>query len=104
MDNSIRHNPAGCILHIDARLLSRQVQFSFSDTGKGIPVRIAKTLYRPASALKGDEENISPPHIMGLRIVKQIVEAHGGTLKFEVQKDICQTAVILLPAGDISPE
>ncbi len=105
MDNSIRHNPAGCILHIDARLLSRQVQFSFSDTGKGIPVRIVKTLYRPSTASKGEDgDNISVPHIMGLRIVKQIVEAHGGTLKFEVQKDICQTAVILLPAGDISPE
>ncbi len=103
-DNSIRHNPTGCILHIDARLLSGQVQISFSDTGKGIPVGIVKTLYRPAAAPKGEEENISPPHIMGLRIVKQIVEAHGGTLKFELQKDICRTAVILLPAGDIPPE
>ena len=68
-------------------------------------MRIVKTLYRPSTASKGEDgDNISVPHIMGLRIVKQIVEAHGGTLKFEVQKDICQTAVILLPAGDISPE
>lgn len=97
-DNSIRHNPEGCILRIDARLLPSRVQISFSDTGKGIPIRIAKALYYSNPPAVSDVDNgLSTPHIMGLRIVKQIVEAHQGSLKFEVQKDICPTVVIYLP-------
>ena len=104
-DNSIRHNPKGCILRIDARLLPGRAQISFSDTGKGIPIQIVKALYRPnLPAASGTGAAWAAPHIMGLRIVKQIVEAHRGTLKFELQKDICRTAVILLPAKTTPPE
>ena len=36
---------------------------------------------------------------MGLRIVKQILEVHNGTVEFELQKDVCRSVVLKLP-GD----
>ena len=105
--NSIRHNPQGCLIRIQAALASGMAVLRFSDTGSGIPVSVIKTLYRPASspaagdtpAPRSGAKQIphTGPHVMGLRIVKQIVEAHGGRLEFELQKDVCHSIKISLP-------
>ncbi len=87
-DNSIRHNPLGCTICIQSFLSKGQLQIRFSDTGKGIPLTVIKTLYR---------QNASSPHVMGLRVVKQILEAHGGQVEFEVQKNTCRTVRLLMP-------
>lgn len=92
-DNSIRHNPEGCYIRIQGYIKSNLVQLTFSDTGVGIPIRVIKALYRTETP-----EGTAPlPHVMGLRIVKQIVEAHNGTVEFELQKDICRSVVLKLP-------
>lgn len=92
-DNSIRHNPEGCYIRIQGYIKSNLVQLTFSDTGVGIPIRVIKALYRTETP-----EGTAPlPHVMGLRIVKQIVEAHNGTVEFELQKDICHSVVLKLP-------
>lgn len=92
--NSIRHNPQGCQIRIEAALAGRMVSLCFSDTGRGIPVAVVKTLYRQTSSPEG------APHVMGLRIVKQIVEAHQGQLEFELQKDVCRRVSIRLPVQE----
>ena len=104
--NSIRHNPEGCLIRIDASLKKDLVLLRFSDTGRGIPVSVIKTLYRPASRKPSTEknplsssdkgQNAASPHVMGLRIVKQIIEAHQGQLEFELQKDVCHCVKITL--------
>ena len=104
--NSIRHNPEGCLIRIDASLKKDLVLLRFSDTGRGIPVSVIKTLYRPASRKPSTEknplsssdkgQNAASPHVMGLRIVKQSIEAHQGQLEFELQKDVCHCVKITL--------
>ena len=101
-----RHNPEGCLIRIDASLKKDLVLLRFSDTGRGIPVSVIKTLYRPASRKPSTEknplsssdkgQNAASPHVMGLRIVKQIIEAHQGQLEFELQKDVCHCVKITL--------
>lgn len=112
--NSIRHNPKGCLIQIRAGKCRGMTEISFFDTGRGIPVAVIKTLYRPVSrpgvhtgqpeekgrAAEGKTSRSSAPaapHVMGLRIVKQIVEAHHGELEFELQKDVCRRVKIRLP-------
>ncbi len=110
--NSIRHNPQGCRIRIQADQKGSMAEICFSDTGRGIPVPVIKALYRPASRpspARREEKGTAPegkaagspahtaPHIMGLRIVKQIVEAHHGELEFELQKDVCHCVTIRLP-------
>lgn len=92
-DNSIRHNPMGCSIQIRGKLQGDTLKLTFSDTGTGIPVQVVKALYRTEAA----DSNGSLPHVMGLRIVKQIIEAHQGTVEFELLKNVCRSVVICLP-------
>lgn len=77
--NSIRHNPQGC--NVNVRLTDSEggAAFLFSDSGAGIPALIADTLTLGTDSFTADTQ---PVHIMGLRIVKQIIEAHGGSFFF----------------------
>lgn len=71
--NSIRHNPQGCAVFVSCRKEKNGIAVSLRDTGKGIPRTVRLCV------LNGEQ----PPkdvHIMGLRIVKQIIAAHKGSL------------------------
>lgn len=92
-DNSISHNPRGCSIQICGKLQGEILKLTFSDTGTGIPVSVVKALYRTEST----DKDSSLPHVMGLRIVKQIIEAHSGTVEFELSKDVCRSVAICLP-------
>lgn len=80
--NSIHHNPQGCEIMVEGSLFDHKVQIAVSDTGKGIPKLVIE-------ALEDDEKqaayNEQKPHIMGLRIAKQIALAHNGS--FVIAKD-----------------
>ncbi len=92
-DNSIRHNPAGCHIQICGRLHGDFLQLDFSDTGCGIPALVIQLLDHTETAA----DDSSLPHVMGLRIVKQIIELHHGTIEFEGLEDVCRSVVIRLP-------
>ena len=101
--NSIRHNPEGCEIQIAAFLAGdekKELILQFSDTGVGIPARVLDLLStEPASE---SSATLSRPHIMGLRVVRQIIEAHGGMLAFLPEQDptdtkkVCRTIQIIL--------
>lgn len=105
--NSIRHNPQGCGVMIEGCFLKREndsgqegharrkddydgkMQIVVSDTGKGIPQAVIDALTDMDEQPLYDEQK---PHIMGLRIVKQIVSAHGGD--FEIAENGHQVVLI----------
>lgn len=93
IDNSIRHNPEGCSIRICGRIQGSFLKLTFSDTGKGIPTQVIELL--------DQTEPVNPkgslPHVMGLRIVKQIVEIHQGTVDFALSGDVCRSVAIRLP-------
>lgn len=74
LGNSVRHNEGGCRLEVKAWMAGGHPHICFGDDGCGIPAVICAYL----------NEGILPEgevHLMGLRIVKQIVEAHGGLVR-----------------------
>lgn len=87
LGNSVRHNPEGC--HILLKALKTEEGFCFCvrDSGNGVPVQVQRILQEEGkgSGNSGQEEGLSDrkPHVMGLRVVKQIACAHGGDLWFE---------------------
>ena len=75
--NSIKHNPGGCHIRITAALLNNKVSsISISDNGIGIPEQIIQIL-EGKTMLQNNT-----PHIMGLRIARQIVISHQGNFYF----------------------
>ena len=100
LGNAVRHNPSGCRVLCLAYKTAEFAVVEITDDGKGIPEDIASAINSFQSELKrngsnngeeylksepgedteGDTDRISGKHIMGLRIAKQIMLAHGGNL------------------------
>lgn len=74
LGNSVRHNGQGCDLAVRAWMEKGRPRISFQDGGRGFPPEICRYL-NTGETPKGET------HLMGLKIVKQIVEAHGGYLR-----------------------
>ena len=95
--NSIRHNPRGCEILIEGNLIEggsptqmslsvhgsltgwgehnrQEIEITVSDTGEGIPQSVIEMM-EDRMPYPYDRQK---PHIMGLRIVKQIALAHNG--------------------------
>lgn len=97
--NSIRHNPSGCDIVLSAKVQKTCCCLSFSDTGKGIPADIIRH-FQKKEIQAGIEKTKNQPHILGLILVKQIVESHGGRMNFLLSKGKSNTVEILLPLPD----
>lgn len=74
--NSIRHNPGGCRITLRLTEDMGYAIWKLSDSGPGIPQRVADIL---AGQESGPGEEV---HVMGLRIVRQVIAAHGGHADF----------------------
>lgn len=98
LNNSIEHNPGGCTIHLEAAAEDRWLKLAVTDDGCGIPEEICEILLEEGSGGKktdkdNQEENEKKPHIMGLRIVKQIALAHKGG--FEISNQGCRVEIRL---------
>lgn len=105
--NSVRHNPGGCRIRLEALEAERGFCFCVKDNGRGVPEAVRRILaedeeksagtekeerYRKRTGSTGETSDgtkqnpCAPsdraPHVMGLRVVKQIAAAHGGRLWF----------------------
>ena len=74
--NSIRHNPNGCSIWIDACIVDQQYQITLRDNGVGFPPKVLRNLHT-AIRLQQHQE-----HGLGLTIVRQIISAHNGIVHF----------------------
>ncbi len=86
--NSVRHAP-GCLIWIQMKREGSWLSFSFQDSGPGIPPEAA-------AIAEGRSENPNI-HVMGLRVVRQIVAAHGGRMEFALKDGKRLGVRLLLP-------
>lgn len=93
IQNSIRHNPGGCTVTVTAYPTEKHICFQVSDNGCGIPENVIQALtgtlpdagQQPSSDIQAKEK---APHIMGLRIARQVFHAHGWVMQFSDQRTI----------------
>ena len=76
--NSIVHNPQGCHISVVIGAEAGQCTCTVADDGVGMDAARLEALNREAevSSTQGGE------HGLGLKLVRQIVKAHGGTVRF----------------------
>lgn len=120
LDNAVRHTPQGGSVTIKARVASHlslprqnvarqpsgtspepasMLQVAISDTGPGIPpdelARIFERFYQTDKSRKrGSGAGL------GLAIIKEIIEAHGGTIAVESEIGGGTTFVVALPLAE----
>ena len=77
--NSLRHTPEGGLVVIQAQEHPTEIEIAISDTGIGIPDHelqsVFRRYYQAEQSVRATEGSG-----LGLSIVQQLVEAHGGTV------------------------
>jgi len=93
--NAIKYTPAGGKIKISAKMDGDKVHLRIKDNGAGIPDDEIDRIFDPFYT--GDEKNGGMG--LGLPIVKNIVEGHGGKVWAESKVGKGSTFHLLLPGG-----
>ena len=76
------HNPEGCRIFIKMERDMEKAELTVEDDGKGISEEELERLKNKPHYMISDGTRRGERHGLGLLIVRQIVEAHGGNVEF----------------------
>ncbi|MCK4473946.1 HAMP domain-containing protein [Candidatus Parcubacteria bacterium] len=97
IDNAVRYTPSEGKVTISLKYDKKNIEFSIKDTGFGISEnqkkRVFTKFFRGDNVMKIDTEGSG----LGLFITKNIIEAHGGKIWFESEKNKGTTFYFTLP-------
>ena len=80
--NSIVHNPAGCKIEFSIGIHENSCVFVVSDNGHGMSEPQLNALNSNEDISSSQKSDGDTEHGLGLKIVRQIVKAHQGTIRF----------------------
>lgn len=94
--NSIVHNPEGCRITVSVGKSGDRCVFAVTDDGCGMSEAALKALNSDGEISSTQEETDGTEHGLGLKIVRQIVKAHQGEIRFSeaVPYGLCVTVSI----------
>jgi len=86
LDNATRYTPSKGEITVSLKLNKNEIEFSIKDSGAGIPKdqykRVFTKFFRATNIIRIDTEGSG----LGLFIVKNVIEAHGGKIWFESEE------------------
>jgi len=98
LSNSLKYTSPGGKITLSAKAEEEWVQFSVSDTGRGIPSKYLPRIFE--QFFRVPDQGTETGAGLGLAIVKEIVEAHGGTVSVESQEGKGSTFTFTLRRAD----
>ncbi len=100
VDNALRYTPGGGKVTVSMKRDTENMEnmeVRVQDTGIGIPIesqhRVFEKFFRADNAKKIETQGSG----LGLYLAKNIVEAHGGTIRFESQENKGTTFIFTIP-------
>jgi NtrC-family two-component system sensor histidine kinase KinB len=81
--NALKHTPSGGLVKVKTSYEGDWVRFSIEDDGEGIPEQYQSRLFERFFRVPG--QNSASGAGLGLAIAKEIVEAHGGSIRASSQ-------------------
>ena len=81
VQNSIRHNPKGCTIGLCLDCSESAISLSVADNAIGLSDEKLRELEEKPHYMESADERLDLRHGLGLLLVRQIVEVHGGTMK-----------------------
>ena len=95
--NSIVHNPTGCIIGFSVGSHENNCIFIVSDNGHGMSEPQLNALNSNEDIFSSQKSEGDTEHGLGLKIVRQIVKAHQGTIQFSAIIPHGLNVIITLP-------
>ena len=83
VQNSIHHNPQGCTISLQLACPDTTIFLTVADNGVGLSAEKLREMEEKPHYMESTDERLDLRHGLGLLLVRQIVEAHGGTMKME---------------------
>ena len=87
--NSVEAMPNGGSVSVTARNVADGIELKIADSGNGVAPEVAHRVFEPLFTTKRNSAGL------GLPIAQQIVEAHGGTVRFDSTPDGTTVTVTL---------
>ena len=82
VQNSIRHNPQGCDVKIILEDAGSSLLLTVADNGVGLSPEKLRELEEKPHYMENTDDRLDLRHGLGLILVRQIAEAHNGSMKF----------------------
>ena len=80
IDNAIKYTPLHGVITVKVETVNHFAKLSVSDTGEGIPDEALEKIFDPGFSINRQDKADVISHRLGLSIVKDLVERHGGTI------------------------
>lgn len=97
VQNSIRHNPRGCHILLTLDCDRETTALTVSDDGIGLSPQRLKDLNEKTHYMDSTDNRLNLRHGLGLVLVRQITEVHGGTLVIESLAEQGFKAILKIP-------
>jgi signal transduction histidine kinase len=104
LNNAVAHTPQGGRIAVTARLEGGLVAVSVSDTGAGIATEHLPHVFDRFYRADQSRARQTGGAGLGLAIARQLVAAHGGSIRVESQVGRGSTFTFTLPADEGMPE
>ena len=98
LDNAARHGAAGKWIGVTARPEGGTIEIRVRDRGPGIALQDMPRIFEPFYCGEASRRNQVRGTGLGLSLVKETVEAHGGTVKAGNMRSGGAEFVVSLPA------
>jgi signal transduction histidine kinase len=98
LDNAIKFTPSGGEIIVTCRRQSRWIETSIRDTGIGIPLKEQAKIFNRLHQVQSGQPSRGKGAGLGLFIVKQLVELHGGTVRVKSCPGQGSEFIVTLPA------
>jgi len=95
LTNAVKYSPQGGVVNFDLSCEETQIMIRVKDQGIGIPEEDQKHLFETFH--RASNVGVIPGTGLGLTIVKQAVDAHGGTIACDSSVGTGTTFTIQLP-------
>ena len=100
IQNSVIHNPKGCVISVSVARNETGITTMVSDDGIGVSAEKLEKLRATAHHLESTDERLNLRHGLGVLLVRQIVEAHHGTVEIESTPQNGYQTVLVFPNGE----
>ena len=97
--NSMVHNPQGCRISVTVSAGDGQAACTVADDGGGMEAAACEAMNQRQDVFPLRGSAGGGEHGMGLRLVRQIAQAHGGTVRFEPAEPHGLRVKITFPTG-----
>jgi signal transduction histidine kinase len=98
LTNAVKYSPQQTEVTVSASLAGRHLRIAVKDQGIGMDQKEVKQIFRKFYRTKRAEESGEAGTGIGLSIVQQIVEQHGGEIEVVSQPGAGSCFTLVLPA------